>query len=115
MRRYLLPLLLLALVSPAQAEPQRARITSVGVDDGRTVLLLDVEGLPPDGAVEVRLDGRADALAIVRRHAGRIEARLPDGLGWARYIVRVVPAAWPERAGEADFVFGVIGPPVGDP
>lgn len=114
MRNHILLLTALVLACPAYAESPRARIKAVAVDERLGVMALEVEGFPTDRAVEVRLDGRPESLAIVSRVPGRIVARLPIGLGWARHVVRVVPAAGGDGAREADFVLGVVGPAVSE-
>jgi hypothetical protein len=114
MRNHILLLTALVLTWPAYAAAQRAQIRTVAINERLGVMALEIEGLPADRAVEVRLDGRPEALAIVSRVPGRIVARLPVGLGWARHVVRVVPTASTDDAGEADFVLGVVGPPVSE-
>jgi hypothetical protein len=115
MHRLILCAAALALAWPACADSPRGRIRSVETDSRLGLLALEVDGFPAEGAVEVRLDGHPRTLAIVSRGPDRIVARLPEGLGWALYVVRVAPAAKPEEAAGADFVYGVVGPPVGDP
>lgn len=114
MRNHILLLIALVWACPAYADPPRARIKAVAIDERLGVVALEVEGLSADRAVEVRLDGRPESLPIVSRVPGRIVARLPNGLGWARHVVRVVPASGGDGTGEADFVLGVVGPAVSE-
>ena len=114
MLNHILLLVAVVLAFPAYADGQRARIKAVAVDERLGVMALEVEGLPVDRAIEVRLDGRPEALTIVSRVPGRIVARLPGGLGWARHVVRLVPTTGSDDAGEADFVLGVVGPAVSE-
>jgi hypothetical protein len=114
MRNHILWLAAATLAWPACADAQRARIKAVAIDEHLGVMALEIEELAADRAVEVRLDGRPEALVIVSRIPNRIVARLPGGLGWARHVVRVVPTASIDDAGEADFTLGIVGPPVSE-